>query len=110
MTQQSKFTPGPLRAYERNDDMADWVIRDANNHLVAGGIPKELALLFVKAPEMYELLLQIERAKNNILSIEKSEGAVASSTGCPSPTRLDWEDIVDNACRIKAAIDGEGSE
>ena len=53
---KTEFTLGSLRAYERNDDMADWVIRDPNNHLVAGGIPKELALLFAKAPEMYELL------------------------------------------------------
>ena len=56
MTQQSKYTPGPLRAYERNTDPMNWAIRDANNHMVAEHIPKQLALLFVKALEMYELL------------------------------------------------------
>ena len=89
---KTEFTLGSLRAYERNDDMADWVIRDANNHLVAGGIPKELAVLFVKAPEMYELLLF---------------GQVAIMEGGHnlSPLMHKW---LDEARRIKAAIDGEG--
>jgi len=80
----SKFTSGALRAYERNTDPLNWAIRDADNHMVAEHIPKQLALLFIKAPEMYELLDSMTTLSRELF------GA-----------------IVDEARRIKAAIDGD---
>ena len=91
MTQQSKFTPGPLRACGRNYDTADWVIRDANNHIVAGELPKEFALLFAKAPEMYELLELLDD--------------FGTKTQRPNTVYIDG--VVVKARRIKAEIDGE---
>ena len=86
MTQQSKHTPGPLRAYERNTDPMNWAIRDADNHMVAEHIPKQLALLFVKAPEMYELLERLIKVDDEV----------------------QVQAAIEAARRIKAAIDGEG--
>ena len=96
----SSHTPGPLRAYERNTDPMNWAIRDADNHMVAEHIPKQLALLFVKALEMYELLRHILTADG-----------VPQSTASGPMSRKDiaWvKAIYEEARRIKAAIDGEG--
>ena len=97
-SRSSSHTPGPLRAYERNTDPMNWAIRDADNHMVAEHIPKQLALLFVKAPEMYEL------AKLVLAWWDTRFGEELNY----------WADkhepvFIDAARRIKAEIDGEGS-
>ena len=118
----SKHTPGPLIQWEKENSKGTLISichhvgpLESSDHAcvakVQGKTPEEAEAnvrLFVKAPEMYELLGQINGARDNILSIERAEGKVSMTSLSPSPTILDWSDIVDEARRIKAAIDGEG--
>ena len=98
----SKFTPGPWEWAQYSPTTPEHhsaILSSPDDdgvlfHEAAWQVSKADARLIAAAPEMYELLEQIDRAKND-MSDRKG-------------TRLAWFNIICEARRIKAAIDGEG--
>ena len=92
MTTETKWTPGPWRAYETAEGF--WSVRDSENRRVATDLTEPMACLIAQSPAMYEAL---ERAERPLRFADTPEG-----------TMVHFNDLTDELSQVLAAADGRG--